>query len=157
MTDDQCGELTADGSPCKRSAGFGTERDHGPCRDHAESYRVPRKLTEEVKQTIIGAKRRGAWDWMAAEMAKIDPNTLSNWKMWAQEAIDDGVENELTEFYLDFTRAEAAGGVEKLGEVDAEWLLERKYGYTKTEEHDVKHSGEGDDGEILVDFGDVDT
>lgn len=138
---DTCGYVKDDGTPCERVAGWGTDETVGYCRDHREEYRVPRKLTPEVKNTIMGAVRRGAWDWMAAELAEIDPQTLSNWKKWAKEALDEGIENELTEFYLEYRRAHAAGGVERLNEVDAEWLLERKYDYVKTEKREL--TGEG--------------
>ena len=151
MTDGLCNYEKDNGEPCQRVAGWGTDSEIGHCKDHRVEYRVPRKLTPETKSTIIGAVQRGAWDWMAAELAQIDPQTLSNWKKWAQEALSQGIDNELTEFYLDYRRAHAAGGVEKLGEVDAEWLLERKYGYTKTEKHEFM----GEDGGAIKVSSDV--
>lgn len=143
MTDGICGYVKDDGEKCQRVAGWGTDSDLGHCRDHREEYRVPRKLTPEVRSTIIGAARRGAFDWIAAELAGITPNTLSNWKTWAQDALDQGIETELTEFYLEYRRAHAAGAVERLQEADDEFVLERKYGYNKTERHEFSGPGGG--------------
>jgi len=141
MTENICGYEKDDGEPCQRPAGWGfPDSQMGHCKDHAWPHQVPRKLTDEVQQTIIGAVRRGAWDWMAADLAGIHPDTLSRWKSWAEDALELGIENELTEFYAAYRRAHAAGGVERLGEVDPEWLLERKYGYTK--EQDINLGGQ---------------
>lgn len=141
MTENSCGYEKEDGEPCKRPAGWGTDASIGHCRDHAAEYRSPRKLDEETRQSLIGAAQTGAFKRHCAEVAGITPQTLRNWLSQGEEHTSKGVETPLAEFYLRFQRARSAGAVSKLRDVDPEFILERSYGYTKSQE--VELSGEG--------------
>ena len=139
-----CGEPTGpngNGPPCQRDAGWGTEREIGPCKDHENDYRALRKLTPDVKSSIMGGKQAGLTDEHAAELAGITPNTLYNWKTWAQEDLEAGIESDLTDFYLDYRRARAAGAAETLRNCSPEFRAQASFGYTKKQE--IEHSGEG--------------
>lgn len=143
MTDAVCGYVKeSDDEPCQRPAGWGTPSDIGHCKDHAEEYTVPRKMDEQTKQSLVGAARRGAFKKHCARVAGITPQTLRNWLNQGEEHIANCMETPLSEFYLRFERARAAGAVERLEDVDPEFVLERSYGYTKTETHELT----GEDG-----------
>jgi len=142
MTENICGFEKDDGEPCKRPAGWGTPSQLGHCKDHAEEYRVPRKLTPDTKSSLIGAAQRGAFKKHCAQIAGITPQTLRNWLNQGEEHINTGLETPLSEFYLRFHRARAAGAAEQLSEASAEFVLERSYGYTKSQ--DVNLGGQAD-------------
>lgn len=140
MTEDTsiCGYVKDNDVPCQRPAGWGTPSELGHCKDHAEEYRVPRKLTEETKNQIIGAAQRGAFKKHCAMVAGITPQTLRNWLNQGEDHIQNDLETPLSEFYLRFQRARGAGAAERLSEVSPEFVLERSYGYTKTETRKVE-------------------
>lgn len=132
-----CGEPTGDGTPCERPAGWGTGRSIGPCKTHEADNRKLRKLDEDAEQTLIGAAQQGAKHEHCAMLAGVGARTLREWRQWAQEDIADGIENDLTDFYRRYQRARAAGALKNLKQSDPEFILERSYGYTKTETHEV--------------------
>lgn len=139
--DNTCGEPNAEGEPCGRQAGWGTPSDIGPCKDHAQEYRVPRKLTEEARSKILGAAQRGAFKQTCAAIAGVTPQTLRNWLNQGEQHVQDGLDTPLSEFYLAFQRAHAQGEVSTLQDCSSEFLAERAYGYTKTQE--LQHTGSG--------------
>lgn len=143
MTDTEniCGEENADGSKCKREAGWGTDRDGGPCKDHAESYHDPKKLDEETKSTLIGAAQEGAFLKHCAMVAGITPRTLRNWLEWGEADEEAGVDSPCADLFFRFQRARGAGAVRRLKDVDSAFVLERSYEYTKTEKREHEHSG----------------
>ena len=144
MTDDICGEPTADGTPCQRPEGFGTEREGGPCMDHEQERPVLRKFTPERRERIVGAASSGAFKKHIAQMAEIDPDTLDRWLEMGKADEQNGLDTDLAAFYTDWQRARGVGALQKIQNVDDEFVLERSYGYTKTEtrKHDVEEGGE---------------
>jgi len=142
MTDELCGEPTADGTPCKRPSGFGTDRDSGPCYDHTQDRPVLRKFTPQRRERIVGAASTGAFKKHIAQLAEIDPDTLERWLNMGEADSKNGLETDLAEFYTDWQRARGAGAIRKLQNVDDEFVLERGYGYTKTETRELT----GEDG-----------
>lgn len=139
MPENICGEATGsdgNGPPCQRQAGWGTESDIGPCKDHAEDYVVPDKLTEETKNQLIGAAQQGAFKRHCAQTAGLRPRTLRRWLSWGEDHCERGIDSELAEFYVRFQQARGAGAVRRLKDADDEFVLERSYGYTKTERHE---------------------
>lgn len=141
MSDDICGEPRADGEPCQRPAGWGRDADSGPCVDHATEKRVLRQFDDATREQLLGAAETGAFKQHCAQYAGITEQTLRNWLNWGRDDLDNDEDTELAEFYLDWQRARGRGAVERLGDVDDEFALERGYGYTKTQK--VEHSGEG--------------
>jgi hypothetical protein len=39
----------------------------------------------------------------------------------------------------------------------SQFILERSFGYVKTEKRELEHSGTGEDGEIMIDWDNADT
>lgn len=131
MTDDeQCGAETRDGHPCKLPA--------DSCPHHDDESRWPQKLRDR-EEDILAAARRGTTQEGCARAAGIDESTLYDYI------------NRFPEFSKSFKRARSVGETELLEDDDTtpEFVLERSYGYTKTETHE--HTGE-DGGPVEVSF-----
>lgn len=144
MTNNTCGEQNANGKPCQREAGWGTNRDDGPCKDHAESYHNPDKLTEETKSTLIGAAQEGAFKKHCAQVAGLAPRTLRRWLEWGEDDEEADIDSPCADLFVRFQRARGAGAVRRLKDADSEFILERSYGYTKEEKRELEHSGPND-------------
>jgi len=140
MTDDKdiCGEPTADGTPCQRRTGFGRGEDvtTGPCMDHYKDRPELRKFTPERRERIIGAASSGAYKKHIAQMAQIKPETLTRWIDMGEKDEYNGLDTDLAEFYREWQRARGVGALQKLQNVEDEFVLERSYGYTKKERHE---------------------
>lgn len=136
-----CGEPTDNGTPCERDAGWGLDADIGPCRDHAQEWTVPDKLNEETKNQLIGAAQEGAFKKHCAQTAGITPQTLRNWLNRGEEHTENNLDSPLADLFLRFQQARAAGAVRRLQDARDEFVLERSYGYTKSQE--IEHSGSG--------------
>lgn len=119
--DEQCGAETQAGEPCKLPA--------GSCPHHETESGWPRKLRER-EEDILEAARRGTTKEGCARVAGVSEQTLYNWL------------NTYIEFFESFTRARAKGEQVLLEHEDTspEFLLERSYDYTKTQE--IEHSGD---------------
>ena len=144
-----CGSTdTSTGEPCGRPAGWGRDADSGHCVDHATDDRVLRKFDNATREQLIGAAERGAYKKHCAQYAGVTEQTLQNWLTWGLEDIEDHKDTALAEFYLGWQRARGRGAVDRLAEVDAEFVLERSYGYTKKEE--IEHTGDGLDLNLSV-------
>ena len=144
MNSDICGEETDAGEPCKRKAGWGRDGvSEGPCKNHMDEYHNPNKLTPERKSTLVGAAQEGAFKEHCALIARISEQTLRNWLNWGEEDVQKGIDSPCADLFLDFQRARGAGAVRCLKDANSEFILERSYGYNKTETHEV--SGPGGD------------
>ena len=142
--EETCGSTdTTDGTPCKRTAGWGTDRDHGPCKEHVDDRPVLRKFTATRRERIIGAAMSGAFKKHIAQAAEIDRDTLDRWLDMGKEDDANDLDTELAEFYTAWQRARGAGAVQTLQSCSAEFIAERTYGYTKTEKRELEHTGEG--------------
>lgn len=141
---DICGEPKGNGEPCKRDPGWGREGvSKGPCMDHVGDFHNPKKLTPEVKNTLAGAAQEGAFKKHCAQLAEISRQTLENWLKWGEEDVKKDIDSPCADLYLTFQRARGTGAVRRLKDVDSEFVLERSYGYTKTEEHQITGEGGG--------------
>lgn len=149
MTDDKCGSTdTTTGEPCQRPAGWGTESDIGPCKDHptAESNRGrPSKFDDGPALRAIEAAKEGQSKGGCARSAGVTRRTLNRW-LDANPTFTD-LEGEQQEFRPAFMHARNIGE-EKLvrwglyGEDDdgrdidsqhARFLLSTSFDYVKTE------------------------
>lgn len=141
MTDpDICGSTdTNSGEPCQRPAGWGTDSDIGPCKQHPSRGR-PSKFTPDRREAILKAARNGTTIEGCARAAGISHTCLYDWL------------DNYPEFSEAFNRARAEGEqrlVEDVTEEDPKFLLERSFDYTKKQE--VEHTGEGG-GPIQINF-----
>lgn len=151
MTNDSiCGEEKENGEPCRRDPGWGREGiTEGPCRDHIGDFHNPKKLTPDVKSTLIGAAQEGAFKVHCAQLAGISEQTLRNWLNWGEEDVEKDIDSPCASLYSEYMRARGAGAVRRLKDADTEFVLERSYGYTKSEEHQLTG---GDGGPVEISF-----
>jgi len=155
MTDDDiCGHPTANDGSCQRAAGWGTERDSSPCRDHVQDRPVLREFSEETRQRILGAAESGAFKKHIAQVAEISTDTLNRWLDMGERDAENGFETDLAGFYRSWQRARGAGALQTLKECDEEFVAERAYGYTKTErrEHLVDDEADLSDSEFEFEY-----
>lgn len=129
MSDEICGEPTTDGGKCQNAAG-----DDGTCwipshgDDDAENpHGRPTKL-EERKEDILSGAGQGMSKEGCARLAGVAESTLYRWL------------DEYEDFSEAFRRARAHGELKHLQSVNdsgSRFLLERSFGYTKTEKREV--------------------
>jgi len=119
MTDDDiCGSNdTASGDPCQRDPGWGTDRDHGPCRTHSEDGdphpgRDP-KLTKQREEGIAEMLENGHSVAAACRCNGIGQSTFYEWL--------DKADQQEAGIYADFAdrvaRARGAGERELVDEM----------------------------------------
>lgn len=157
--DDTCGAPTSTGGRCQNPAG-----ENGRCwipshndPDAENPHGRPPEL-EQYEDDIFAGARMGMTLAGCARLAGVDESTLHRWK------------NKYEDFRKSLKRARAHGELQHIQSVNdsgSRFLLERSYGYTKTErreidaEHDHNHSGEpdlavsSDQKELLADVFDV--
>jgi transposase-like protein len=143
MTDDDtdiCGHPTASGGPCQHPATDGDScwlNEHGG--DAAPSGRPP--TLEEYEDDILRGAQQGMTLQGCARLAGVDESTLHRWIQ------------KYDEFCKSLKRARAHGELQHLRSVNesgSRFILERSFGYTKTEKRELEHSGDGV--EIVADF-----
>jgi len=134
----------SDGEPCELPA----SRDDGRCHHHTdiESQRAnggrPSKLAQYEDDILTGA-RQGMTLEGCARLAGVPEQTLYRWI------------NDHDDFRESLNRARAQGELKHLQSVNdagSRFILERSFGYTKTEKRELEHSGDGI--EIVADFTD---
>jgi transposase-like protein len=109
--------------------------------DHVQDRPVLRKFTSSRRERIVGAASSGAFKKHIAQLAEIDPDTLQRWIDMGEKDHQNDLDTELAEFYTDWQRARGVGAISTLKDCSDEFIAERAYGYTKTQE--VQHSGDG--------------
>jgi hypothetical protein len=93
--------------------------------------------------TLVGAAQEGAFKKHCAQVAGITPQTLRRWLNWGEEDVDKEIDSPCADLYVRYQRARGAGAIRRLKDANTEFVLERSYGYTKTEEHQVTGGGGG--------------
>lgn len=137
---EKCGYEKDDGEPCELPA----SKDDGRCHHHTEikgeraNGGRPSKLDDHWDDIMAGA-RQGMALKGCARLAGVPEQTLHRWK------------NEHEDFRRELKRARAHGELKHLQSVNesgSRFLLERSFGYVKTEKHEVEadntHKIEGD-------------
>jgi len=128
MENGRCGAETSDGTPCEWD-----ESERGECPYHgdgdAPNNGRPSKL-EDTKDDILNAAREGLTLEGCARVAGIGVSTLREWR------------KEHEDFSAALRRARAEAERELIQDVDPEFVLERSYGYMKTEKREIT----GEDG-----------
>lgn len=131
MTDEICGHETPTGA-CQNPA---TEGDHCWIDTHGgdvSGHGRPSKLDAHEDDILAGA-RQGMTLEGCARLAGVDESTLHRWK------------NEHDDFRKSLKRARAQGELTHLQSVNdpgSRFILERSFGYVKTEKREVNASHE---------------
>ena len=126
---ERCGEPIGEdsnGSPCKRPAGWGTDRDHGPCRDHppdenedngeSEESASPgrdTKLTKSRQEAIATMIENGHSITAACRSNGIGQSTFYDWMEWGEEGRDP----IFSEFSDRIVRARGAGETQLVDDI----------------------------------------
>jgi hypothetical protein len=120
------------GERCTRKAKVGSEY----CASHTGDAHRPHGLTDDVKKDVLDALKAGVWQKDAAAHAGIGESTLAQWLREGRAFLDEGVENELSEFAAACALARAGHKVLLVGRITAatakDWkaaafLLERMF------------------------------
>lgn len=137
MPDDteQCGEIKNDGEPCEYDAKY----EDGKCGIHSDhnERQAPGgrpSLLEEYEDDILVGARQGMTLEGCARLAGVAEKTLHSWI------------NNNEEFRKSLKRARAQGELQHLQSVNdrgSQFILERSFGYVKTEKKELEHSGDG--------------
>jgi hypothetical protein len=155
MSDDICGYPTADGSPCQHPASDGDScwlPSHGG--DAESNGGRPRILDDEqTRQRVLVAVGQGLKVEHQASLAGISPDTLRRGLCCVDTPRDPTLESDPCEFCEDYAQSHANGAREVLQDCRPEFIASASYGYVKEEKRDVKHSGEGENGGIVIDLG----
>lgn len=124
---DTCGHPTPNG-PCKNPA---TEGDHCWIDAHGgdvDGHGRPSKL-DDVWDDVMAAASEGLTLEGIARVAGVGVSTLRDWR------------SENDDFSAALKRARAKGERRLIKDADAEFILERSYGYTKEQEVEVTGDG----------------
>ena len=137
----KCNAIKNDGEKCTYEAKY----DDGKCGVHTDEknrdFGRPSKI-DEHKDDILAGARQGMTLEGCARLAGVTEQTLHNWL------------DKHEDFFESLQRARAHGELKHLQSVNdrgSQFLLERSFGYTKTEKREI--TGE-DGGGIVIDLGD---
>lgn len=138
--DDICGVETGSGEPCQNPA---TEGDSCWIEAHGgdvDGHGRPSKL-EEYVDDILAAAREGLTYEGIARVAGIGVSTLHDWR------------DQHEDFSEALERARSEAERDLIQDVDAEFVLERSYGYVKTEKREVDMDADVDAShDVTADF-----
>jgi hypothetical protein len=128
---------TTTGEPCEREAGSCPWHDPETGeRTDVEAGR-PSKMTAQRKQDLYDAAGVGMPLENAAGLAGITYETLRTWMRRGERDREDGGGTAYAEFVREFKRSRARGEKELLEDAGPEFILERSYGYVKTERREI--------------------
>ena len=130
-----CNATKNDGDPCEYAAKYedgkcGIHTDHNPRQDPGGRP----SLLEEYEDDIMIGARQGMTLEGCARLAGVAEKTLHSWI------------NNNEEFRKSLKRARAQGELKHLQSVNdrgSQFLLERSYGYVKTEKREIMGEGGG--------------
>ena len=128
---------TTTGEPCENAAGSCPFHDpETGDRTDVETGR-PSKMTVQRKQDLFAAAEVGMFLENTAGFAGITYETLRTWMRRGESDREDGRETAYAEFVREFKRARARGAKKLLEDARSEFILERSYGYVKTERREI--------------------
>jgi transposase-like protein len=134
MADDTCGAETRNDEPCQHPTTDDGDPDrcwidaHNEADVEADQPGRP-SLLEEYEEQILTGARQGMTLEGCARLAGIDESTLHRWK------------NKYDDFRKSLRRARAHGELQHLRSVNesgSRFILERSFGYTKTEKREIE-------------------
>lgn len=144
-----CNQPKDDGEPCQRAAGWGTDRDEGPCRDHADDGDSGEPVGSDGQRAhhgkgldyanapfgrvrierILDALRDGATYEIAARSAGVSPRTFLRWRNnypGLRAKVERAESESATDALAKLQEAAANGDTATL-----RWLLEKRHGYDR--------------------------
>jgi len=132
MTEETCIATKNDGDPCEYAASY----DDGKCgihTDEKDNIGRPSEVEKHTDDILIGA-RQGMTMQGLARLAGVDESNLYRYL------------DRNPEFRKSLKRARAQGELKHLQSVNdrgSQFLLERSFGYVKTEKRELEHAGDG--------------
>ena len=145
---DQCTATKNDGEPCTYDAKY----EDGKCgihTDEKDNIGRPSEVEKHEEDILVGA-RQGMNMQGLARLAGVDESTLHRYLN----------KEKNIEFRKSLKRARAQGELKHLQSVNdrgSQFILERSFGYMKTEKREIENTGDDPLTEIVVDFNDADT
>lgn len=139
---DTCGHPTADGDPCQNPATDGDScwlNEHGGDADPSGRP----SLLDEHESDILAGARQGMTLEGCARLAGVAEKTLHSWI------------NKHEEFRKSLKRARAHGELQHLQSVNdrgSQFILERSFGYVKTEKREVDMDADVDHSGVTAEF-----
>jgi len=127
-----CNATKNDGDPCEYAASY----DDGKCgihTDEKDNIGRPSEVDKHTDDILIGA-RQGMTMQGLARLAGVDESNLYRYL------------DRNPEFRKSLKRARAQGELKHLQSVNdrgSQFLLERSFGYVKTEKRELEHAGDG--------------
>lgn len=147
MSDDVCGHVTADGSPCQNPVTDGDScwlPSHGGDADNDGGR--PRKFDDEqTRQRVLVAVGQGLKIEHQAGLAGVSPDTLRRALCCVETPRDPSLNDEPCQFCENYARAHANGAREVLQECRPEFIASASYGYVKEEKRELS-TPEDEDG-----------
>lgn len=150
----QCGADTTNGDPCTRPAGWGTDHDLGPCKDHLDDRpetweeqlkrQVPEGLGMMYGEAVRWLKRKGVWTWGNGLLLVAG---LNRWRRYL-ESDRTVTEEGLTQYDAknERTAKNPAWTVNKQA-INQLRLILNSLGVTTSSMSQISFEGEDDDGE----------
>lgn len=107
---DVCGERKNDGEKCTYSPSY----PDGKCGHHTDEKDLsdrgrPSKLTHAIQESIAADIEKGRSMRSAARKQDLTPQTVMNWMQKGESHLEEGKDNEYTEFFERITRAKGYG------------------------------------------------
>jgi len=127
-----CNATKNDGEPCEYAASY----DDGKCgihTDEKDNIGRPSEVDKHTDDILVGA-RQGMTMQGLARLAGVDESNLYRYL------------DRNPEFRKSLKRARAQGELKHLQSVNdrgSQFLLERSFGYVKTEKRELEHAGDG--------------
>jgi len=127
-----CNATKNDGDPCEYAASY----DDGKCgihTDEKDNIGRPSEVDKHTDDILVGA-RQGMTMQGLARLAGVDESNLYRYL------------DRNPEFRKSLKRARAQGELKHLQSVNdrgSQFLLERSFGYVKTEKRELEHAGDG--------------
>jgi len=132
MTDETCDATKNDGDPCEYAAKY----EDGKCgihTDEKDNIGRPSEVDKHTDDILVGARQGMTMEGLA-RLAGVAEKNLYEYL------------NRNPEFRKSLKRARAQGELKHLQSVNdrgSQFLLERSFGYVKTEKRELEHAGDG--------------
>jgi len=109
-TSEQCGHETAEGEPCSLPGSY----PDGRCHHHTQAEDTgnngrPTKLSYEKQEKIASDIEQGRSMASAARKQNLSTQTIHNWMQRGESDLEEGKENQYTDFFERITRAKGYG------------------------------------------------